>query len=204
MAQRRLRREDYTVGWVRTLPIELAVAEEMLDEEHLDVPQDANDTNLYTLGRIGDHNVVIACLPAGQLENSSAAAVAVQMKSSFTSIRFSLLVGIGGGVPSTEADIRLGDVVVSQPYMGHGGVVQYSFGKSMPSRFVQSGFLNMPPTVLLNALAKVQAIHLRHKSSLLLYLSVLNHLLEFTHDSAGPDILFKSTYNHVGGHTCRM
>jgi nucleoside phosphorylase len=56
----------------------------------------------------------------------SAAAVATRMTSRFTSIRFGLMVGIGGGVPSA-ADIRLGDVVVSHPYLQHGGVVQYDF-----------------------------------------------------------------------------
>src|SRR5947208_2830838 len=127
MAQRRLRPEDYTVGWVCALSIELAAAADMLDEEHQDLPQDATDTNLYTLGRIGEHNVVIACLPAGQTGTNSAAAVAFQMKSKFTSIRFGLLVGIGGGVPSAGTDIRLGDVVISQPHMQHGGVVQYDF-----------------------------------------------------------------------------
>jgi hypothetical protein len=40
---------------------------------------------------------------------NSAAAVAVQMKSAFQPVRFGLMVGIGGGVPSEEADIRLGD-----------------------------------------------------------------------------------------------
>jgi hypothetical protein len=84
MAKRRLRREDYTVGWVCALPIEVTVAEEMLDEEHLDLPQDANGTNRYALGRIGDHNIVTACLPAGQSRTNSAAAVAV----SFAFIRF--------------------------------------------------------------------------------------------------------------------
>src|SRR5437764_9647810 len=111
----RLRREDYTVGWVCALPTELAAAQEMLDEEHEDLDHDANNTNIYTLGRIGEHNVVIACLPKGQTGTDSATAVAVQMKSAFTSIRFGLMVGIGGGVPSLKADIRLGDVVVSSP-----------------------------------------------------------------------------------------
>src|SRR2546423_6958729 len=122
MAQRRLRREDYTVGWVCALPIELAAATELLDEEHQGLPQDPSDTNIYTLGRMGEHNVVVACLPAGQTGNNSAVASAVQMKSKFTSIRFGLMVGVGGGVPSDQADIRLGDVVISQPYMQHGGV----------------------------------------------------------------------------------
>src|SRR2546423_6522935 len=117
MSQRRLRPEDYTVGWVCALPVELAAAAGMLDEEHQDLPQDVNDTNLYTLGRIGEHNTVIACLPAGQTGNNSAAAVAVRMKLRFTSIRFGLMVGIGGGVPSGEADVRLGDVEISRPHM---------------------------------------------------------------------------------------
>ena len=67
MTKRRLGAEDYTVGWVCALPIELAAAQKMLDEEHQDFPQGAHESNLYTLGRIGNHNVVLACLPAGQM-----------------------------------------------------------------------------------------------------------------------------------------
>jgi nucleoside phosphorylase len=202
MAQRRFRCEDYTVGWICALPVELAAAAELLDEEHRGLPQDPDDTNIYTLGRMGEHNVVVACLPAGQTGNNSAAAVAVQMKSKFISIRFGLMVGIGGGVPSDEADVRLGDVVVSQPYMQHGGVIQYDFGKTTPNGFVQTGFLNAPPTILLNALAKLQANRYRHKSDISVYLSALCHLPGFACDNSGPDILFESTYNHVGGPTC--
>jgi hypothetical protein len=65
--RRRLCREAYTIGWVCALSIELAAAQEMLDEEHDDLDHDANDTNIYTLGRIGEHNVVIVCLPEGQM-----------------------------------------------------------------------------------------------------------------------------------------
>src|ERR1700722_2021770 len=96
--------EDYTVGWVCALPIELAAATVLLDEEHESFPYNDNDPNLYTLGRIGEHNVVLACLPAGQIGTSSAAAVAIQMQSKFASLRVSLMVGIGGGVPSAESD----------------------------------------------------------------------------------------------------
>jgi nucleoside phosphorylase len=204
MKQHRLRIQDYTVGWVCALPIELAAAAEMLDEEHQDLPLDANDTNLYTLGCIGEHNVVVACLPAGQIGTNSAAAVAAQMKSKFISIRFSLMVGIGGGVPSGESDIRLGDVVVSQPNMEHGGVIQYDFGKTTPSGFVRTGFINTPPTLLLNALAKLQANNLRSRSNLLEYLSAFNHLPKFTRENVGADILFELTYDHVGGSTCEQ
>jgi hypothetical protein len=69
---RQLRREDYTVGWVCALPVELAAAQEMLDEEHPDLERDAadNDENLYALGSIGGHNVAIPC-PCTQCTEST-------------------------------------------------------------------------------------------------------------------------------------
>ncbi|KAF4210319.1 hypothetical protein CNMCM5878_004636 [Aspergillus fumigatiaffinis] len=202
MAQRRFRMENYTVGWVCALPVELAAARKMLDEKHPDPPQDASDSNLYTLGRIGEHDVVIACLPAGRTGTNSAAGVAVQMKAKFKSIRFGLMVGIGGGVPSAGADIRLGDVVVSQPHGRHGGVVQYDFGKTRPDGFERTGYLNAPPTVLLNALAILQANYLIGESNLSKSLFTLSSLPAFARDNAGPDDLFESSYTHTGGDTC--
>jgi nucleoside phosphorylase len=176
----------------------------MLDEEHQNLDNDANDTNIYTLGRIGEHNVVIACLPDSQIGTSSAASVAIQMKSAFTSIRLNLMVGIGGGVPSDETDIRLGDVVVSRPHKLHGGVVQYDCGKATPSGFERTGFLNTPPTILLNAVTKLRASHFRGRSSLSEYISKLNGLPMFSREDAGPDILFEADYSHMGGATCEQ
>src|SRR5277367_4233998 len=195
-----LKIEDYTVGWITALPIELAAATEMLDEEHDDLPQDPTDSNIYTFGRVGEHNVVIACLPAGQMGTTSAATAASQMTSKFTSIRFGLMVGIGGGVPSTESDIRLGDVVISQPFLQHGGVVQYDFGKTgAGGHKTRTGWLNAPPAVLLNAVSKLRALHYRGRSNFATYLSIFNRLENFSRDTAGPDILFEATYNHIGG-----
>lgn len=87
---------DYTVGWICALPVELAAAEEMLDDVHDRLPQDVDDTNLYTLGRIGAHNVVIASLPAGQMGTNPAAALATNMKAKFRSVKIGIMVGIGG------------------------------------------------------------------------------------------------------------
>jgi hypothetical protein len=60
---RQLHRDEYTVGWICALPVELAAAQEMLDEEHDDLERDLddNDENLYALGSIGRHNVAIVC-----------------------------------------------------------------------------------------------------------------------------------------------
>jgi nucleoside phosphorylase len=198
---RSLRHEDYTVGWICALPVEFAAAIQMLDEEHYPLPQDNTDIGAYTFGNIGKHNIVVACLPLGQTGTNAAAVVAERIRSRFKYIRFGLLVGIGGGVPSIR-DIRLGDVVVSQPNSGNGGVVQYDFGKSTPSGFKQTGFLNTPPPILLNALAQYQAKNLDKRGGLTshLFKPALTHL-PATNDLT-DDVLFEATYNHSGSSTC--
>ncbi|KAI9869033.1 MAG: hypothetical protein M1813_002856 [Trichoglossum hirsutum] len=202
MKRRRPQLEDYTVGWVCALSVELAAAQTMLDEEYEGLARDANDANLYMFGRVGNHNVIIVCLPEGQVGIGPAAGVVVEMKMKFTSIEFILMVGIGGGVPSTGSDVRLGDVVVSIPTMEHGGVVQYDSGKATPSGFQRTGFLSAPPAVLLSAVVRVRSNHFNRKNNLSRFLSTFNHLPEFASHNAGPDLLFESTYNHIGGSTC--
>ncbi|KAL2827486.1 nucleoside phosphorylase domain-containing protein [Aspergillus pseudoustus] len=199
--QRRLRHEDYTAGWVCALPIELAAAEEMLDEIHDKLPYILREENLYTLGRVGEHNVVIACLP--QMGTSQAAHVAARMWAAFPCIRIGLMVGIGGGVPSIKADIRLGDVVVSKPENDHGGVVQYDCGKSTSAGFQRTGFLNAPPRLLQEAVAQLRAKHLRGSIQFLQYASKFGHLPSFAWEDAGPDVLFDSQYTHIDGPTCK-
>ncbi|KAH7137937.1 hypothetical protein B0J11DRAFT_194 [Dendryphion nanum] len=203
---RQLNIRDYTVGWICALPIELAAAQEMLDEIDQALTQDSFDPNNYTLGRIGMHNVVMACLPAGSTGTQSAATVATRMKSKFTSIRFGLMVGIGGGVPSFEADVRLGDVVISLPYRDHGGVVQYDFGKTGEGgRKTRTGWLNAPPPVLLHAISQHRALEFRGISKISNYMAVFEtdeRLERFKRDAVGPDVLFERTYTHVGGPTC--
>jgi nucleoside phosphorylase len=194
--------KKFTVGWVCALPIELAAATEMLDEEYVSF-RDEDDEDIYTFGRIADHNVVIACLPAGQVGTNSAAVVAIRLRLKFPSLRFGLLVGVGGGVPSQDADIRLGDVVISQPEKGRGGVIQYDFGKNTPDGFMPTNFLNTPPPILLSALTNLRANQFRQQSSLRRHLMNLRHIPEFALENAGPDHLFQASYRHKGGSDCR-
>lgn len=150
---------EYTVGWICAIRTEYVAARAFLDEEHKGPGAvSPNDNNAYTLGRIGEHNVVIAVLPDGQYGVSSAACVARDMLHSFPNIRVGLMVGIGGGAPSKSHDIRLGDVVVSAPREGKGGVFQYDFGKTMQNQgFRPTGFVNQPPAVLLTAVTVISA-----------------------------------------------
>ncbi|KAF2676413.1 hypothetical protein K458DRAFT_468569 [Lentithecium fluviatile CBS 122367] len=123
------------------------------------------------------------------------------MRASFKSIRFGIMVGIGGGVTGAE-DIRLGDVVVSQPQATHGGVVQYDSGKETPSGFQRTGSLDSPPRILLSAVTKVRANELRGRSTLSRHLSSLDCNTRFSREKAGPEILFHADYDHIRGHTC--
>jgi hypothetical protein len=68
--------EDYQIGIICALALEKAAVEAMLDEEHPRLKKKDHDVNDYTLGRIGVHNITIACLPAGLLGNGPAATVA--------------------------------------------------------------------------------------------------------------------------------
>ncbi|KAK6530745.1 hypothetical protein TWF281_007584 [Arthrobotrys megalospora] len=189
-----IRREDITIGWVCALYIELAAAQEMLDDQYQD-----HNFGGYTVGRIGKHNIVMGCLPDGQTGNNSAAVVAIEMKSAFPSIQSWLMVGIGGGVPSEEADIRLGDIVVSSPGGTYGGVVQYDFGKDVPGEFVRKGSLNSPSRTLLKAVANLRANHMRGKPKFLEYIARFDRLPKFSRERAGRDVLFRADYRHMDG-----
>ncbi|RVD84933.1 uncharacterized protein DFL_003269 [Arthrobotrys flagrans] len=139
----------------------------MLDERHPSLPQDRLDDNAYEFGRIGSYNIIIACLPSGVYGVTSAAIVATQMRRSFPDLIAALMVGIAGGAPEPpQRDIRLGDVVVSEPIAGFGGVLQYDFGKTeQEGRFVQTGVLNKPPKIFLAAIAKLKSDYLLQQNN---------------------------------------
>ncbi|KAH0021690.1 pfs domain-containing protein, partial [Aureobasidium melanogenum] len=203
-ARKEFSNEDYTVGIICALPIELAAAVKMLDKGHSRLVQDQGDDNSYRLGQIVDHNVVIGCLAAGRTGLVSAASVALKMKSSFRCVRFGLMVGIGGGVPSDEHDIRLGDVVVSKPSGQHGGVVQYDLGKTRPNgNFERTGSLSSPPDALLTTLTDVIAAQEMDELNIAAYLSQLAQRLPvYGFPAKLTDELYQPIHLHVGGKTC--
>ncbi|KAJ5900309.1 uncharacterized protein N7473_004379 [Penicillium subrubescens] len=94
--------DSYAIAWIATLPIERAAVEAMLDEEHATptgFTRHQTDANVYTWGRVGEHNVVIASLAAGAYGTTSAATTAGSLLASLPSIRVGLLVGIAGLTP---------------------------------------------------------------------------------------------------------
>ncbi|KAN0071968.1 Nucleoside phosphorylase domain containing protein [Elaphomyces granulatus] len=192
-----LSHEDYTVGWICALPLEMTAAKAMLDETHSNLSQPAADDNTYALGTIGGHNVVITCLPS---YGTIPAAVAVtKMRFTFPRTQFGLMVRIGG-VPCNGVDLRLGDVVVSKPTRNYGGVVQYDRGKAISGgRFQLSGMLNHPPQVLLISIARLRMGGNKHSVAKVLETQEQFHDTNdiFTRPSQEHDQLFYSTYDHI-------
>ena len=197
-APRRTRRtaDDYTIGWVCALPIEMAAAKCMLQTVHDSLENSPGDSNTYSLGSLHGHNIVIACLPMAGYGTNNAAIVASNMRRTFPSIRMFLLVGIGGGAPSNEHDVRLGDVVVST------AVIQYDMGKTIQQGLFQAtGILRRPVPSLMTAVSALRAQHELKRSEIHTILSNINEryptMREYTSREHLHDLLFNSDYDHT-------
>lgn len=201
-----LPRETYKTAIICPMAVELAAVLAMLDERHLQLQ---STRNLYILGQIGHHNVIVTVMP--ETGNNSAAMVANQLRNDFPSLEFGLLVGIGGGVPNMDKhDIRLGDVVVSKPTQTFGGVVQFDRGKSNTNdQFERTGSLNKPPPIIMSSLELLIAEQMRNESRLndhltkMLRSSPKMEEEQYIYQGEENDVLFKSSYPHCPGSDCR-
>ncbi|KAH8649881.1 hypothetical protein BX600DRAFT_528913 [Xylariales sp. PMI_506] len=173
---------DYTVGWICVLSTEYIAAIAFLDESYGGASMvHTHDNNDYTLGKMGN---------------------TTDMLHSFPNIRIGLMVGIGGGAPSSKQDIRLGDIVVSAPRHGKGGVLQYDFGKTIQEQGFQAArFLDQPPTTLgaavygLRSQYKIDGHQIREKIE-----NILNKKQrlqkEYRKPNADQDRLYRSKIVH--------
>ncbi|PKY06641.1 purine and uridine phosphorylase [Aspergillus campestris IBT 28561] len=138
---------DFMVGWICVLKKEYHAAVQILDERYdtTGLVRSLGDKNHYILGRVGTHNVMINLPLAEKYGQNHASRIALDMRRTFPKMRFVLLVGIAGGVPSPEHDIRLGDVVLGTR------AVPYGFGKQTDHGFERTGLVQVPPRELLEA-----------------------------------------------------
>jgi nucleoside phosphorylase len=145
----------YTVGWICASTTDYAAAKALLDKEHPIFERPASrDNNIYTLGEVAKHNVVITALPDGKHGLTETACVGRDMMHTFPNIKIGLSVGVAGGVPDPGEDVRLGDVVVGTE------VFQYSAGAAVQDKsFLHCKEVNHPPTVLQRAINGLKARH---------------------------------------------
>lgn len=194
--------EEFALAVICPLEVEALAMIRQLDDDK-DYGSMFSDDCHFTLGGIGEHNIVITSLPAGRQGHSSAAVAAQQTKAKFPSIRHILLVGLAGGVPSDKNDIRLGDIVVSFPTGKYGGVVQYDFGKELEA-FKHNGQINSVPQQLLAYLTSIKLRHSRYAKKTPKYIDYLETQISnnFEKPKSDSDRLFLATYVHQGGHDC--
>lgn len=169
----------------------MTAARAVLDEVHVPLPQQKNDTNAYILGSIGCHNIAIACLPTNEYGTNNAVNVLTNLTRTFTSIYLSLMVGIGGGVPSEDFDIRLGDIVVGTR------VVQHDLGKITEGGQIQH--IAVPRTLahlIGKALSLLQAEHQSLSSRIPLILEERFREYPAYARPTTADRLFSSSYRH--------
>ena len=198
---KKLTYDDYTVGIICPLEVEMTAIRYMLDEEHSRLPGKDGDRNGYILGMMGVHNVAIGYLPHGSQGTGAAATVATDMRRTFPSVRLRMLVGIGGGIPSKKNDIRLGDVVVGMPDGIHGGVVQYDLGRSTVDGFKRKGFLCPPPDEWRTAVVQMKSDHEAKPQKIAglvsQMLGAFPKLRKYSRPTPDLDILFPRNIRHV-------
>ncbi|KAF2226691.1 hypothetical protein BDZ85DRAFT_53212 [Elsinoe ampelina] len=200
--------DDYRIGIVCALDFEQVAVLSMLDETHDDLRRIHGDGNRYRLGSLSGHNVVIACLPAGLIGTTQASHLVSDMGRSFSKLRFVLMVGIGGGVPSQTRDMRLGDIAVSVPSGKHPGLVEWDRGKLESHGFNRTGSLNIPPLELLHSVQALRGTHMTGDNRLDQHIeraAVQHQSLKetlFSFPGYQWDRLYEADYSHGNATTC--
>ncbi|KAF5676656.1 hypothetical protein FCIRC_6951 [Fusarium circinatum] len=196
------RRDDFEVAIICALTLEADAVIALFDhhwDDSYSYGKARGDPNAYSIGVIGQHNVVLAHLPG--MGKVSAGNIAAFCRMSYPNIKLALLVGICGGAPSYnngKGQIRLGDVVVST------GIVQYDFGRRFPDKFEIKDSLNdipgRPNLEIRNLLSKLmtarESEHLKTES--------WKYMKERCQDAEKPaifpgrskDLLFPANYRH--------
>jgi hypothetical protein len=84
-----------------------------------------------------------------------------------------------------------------------GGVLQYDLGKTIKDgKFIQTGSLNKPPTVLMTGVSKLQARHLRKGNAIRRHVDSMlesNPAMQQNFKPRNPedDQLFQADYGHM-------
>ncbi|KPM40541.1 hypothetical protein AK830_g6022 [Neonectria ditissima] len=115
-------RDDFQIAIICALPSEYDAVFDAFDHRWDNFGAAPGDPNRYVTGVLGHLPVVLVLLPG--MGKANAASAAASLRSSYTNLKWALLVGICGAVPKTSGnDILLGDVIISRY------VVQYDFGR---------------------------------------------------------------------------
>ncbi|KAK2777348.1 hypothetical protein FQN53_002264 [Emmonsiellopsis sp. PD_33] len=169
--------EDCTIVWLCPLEVELRAAIAMLDTVFEDIPPIAKGQNvIYTIGKVGSHNVAVV----GYYQESGLAvsgSMVAEVLRDLPNLRWGLLVGIAGGIPSPGRDMQLGDVAVAVPEDDRPGVVGYDLGKAEEGDdFELKHWQNSTDPILRSVITVIRA---RDESGFRRHLNILKTRPEF-------------------------
>lgn len=198
-------RNEFSVAILCDLPTSADAVSALFDhywneEEHSDgslFDKAPGDTNFYSMGVIGHHNVVLAHKPTMGI--SSAASAAHACKMSFPNIELAVVVGICGIVPGSDNKERLlGDVVISD------AIKQLDFGRGRMEDYERKSKIfdihARPPFEIRSFLAKFQSLRYRQRlqDKITQYLNILgqNDTLHAQYPGREHDKLFEPEYTH--------
>jgi nucleoside phosphorylase len=194
---------DFHIAIFCALPIEHDAAGALFDQlyetEKLLYEASSGDSNAYTTGRIGNHNVVLVQMPG--IGKTQAATAASNARATFENLKLALVVGVCGGAPKAddETDIFLGDIIVS------GRIVQFDFARQYPNKSLMKthleGNLALPSSEISSFLAKasghlvcpkITEKMLKHSEDILQKLA----FQKFRYPGEHHDKLYLSDYRH--------
>ncbi|OGM39418.1 hypothetical protein ABOM_012116 [Aspergillus bombycis] len=157
-------RDGFEIGIICAFTLEADALEALFDETYdkfgTRYSKHPRDTNAYITQIIGYHDVVLCYLPG--MGTESAADFAANLRISYTHIQLTPVAGICGGVPfpPSNANIVLGDVIISD------SVIQFDFGRQYTDEFKRKSdvkeTLGRPNLEIRSILAGLQG-HLTNK-----------------------------------------
>ncbi|KAI1453619.1 nucleoside phosphorylase domain-containing protein [Annulohypoxylon moriforme] len=195
-------RDDCTIGWICVENDQFSLGRRFFDEEY-EVFETYN--NRFIFGRIGNHSAVLAFQPEiFQPGIDNATRLGEDLVKIFTNVRVCFLVGIGGGVPNQEHDIRLGDVLVGFSDGNTSSVIQFDYERTiLDNTFTIREFLPPPPTLIQEAIHELQT---KYKSEDQRLQSLIGRNIQFqlsserviTPPDPSADRLYISSFAHAG------
>lgn len=139
-----------TVAVICPLDTELRAVLAVFD--HLPQEGWGSDDKPYYHGLISKHSAVALSLPTARFGVVSAGRCAAWLENEFPSLQHRFLVGIAGGIPDKELDIRLGDVVIGTH------ICKYDSGKWVNGELRPRAALKEAPLKLLDAISMLKTL----------------------------------------------
>ena len=121
----------------------------------------SSESKPYFFGFIGKHSTVAVCLPNQNVGVVQASRCGDWLQREFPSLQHRFLVGIAGGIPDKNIDIRLGDIVIGTH------ICKYDSGKWVDGELQIRPALKEAPQGLQDAIPMFQALPQQKQSQLL-------------------------------------